>query len=83
MKISFQYTAIVVLISCFSFSQKKEENIGTEVINVVKPYTPTISDAYKIKEVPSLEEEVATQKETIKYTIFSFPVASTFTPNKI
>ena len=82
MKISFQYTAIVVLISCFSFSQKKEENIGTEVINVVKPYTPTISDAYKIKEVPSLEEEVATQKETIKYTIFSFPVASTFTPNK-
>ncbi|HEX8562850.1 MAG TPA: TonB-dependent receptor [Flavobacterium sp.] len=65
-----------------ALAQKKDENIGTEVVNVVKPYTPTISDAFKVKETPSLEDEDNTKKEAIKYTIFSFPVASTFTPAK-
>ena len=40
----------LILVSQFSFSQKKDENIGTEVVNVVKPYTPTISDAFKVKD---------------------------------
>lgn len=72
----------LILVSQFSFSQKKDENIGTEVVNVVKPYTPTISDAFKVKETPALEDEDNTKKEIIKYSIFSFPVASTFTPTK-
>jgi hypothetical protein len=66
----------------FSFSQVKDENIGSEVVNIVKPYTPTISDAFKVKEIPSLADGDAHKKETIQYTIFSFPVASTFTPSK-
>lgn len=65
-----------------TWAQKKDENIGTEVVNVVKPYTPTISDAFKVKETPALEDEDNTQKEVITYNIFSFPVASTFTPSK-
>ncbi len=72
---------LFLLLSQFSFAQKKDQ-IGTETVNVVKPYTPTISDAFKVKETPSLDEEGNTKKETVKYTIFSFPVASTFTPSK-
>ncbi|WP_254906655.1 TonB-dependent receptor [Flavobacterium sp. FPG59] len=64
-----------------SWSQKKEQ-IGTETVNVVKPFTPKISDAFKVKEVPELEEEANSKKETVKYAIFSFSVASTFTPSK-
>lgn len=63
-------------------AQKKDENIGTEVVNVVKPYTPTISDAFKVKETPNLDDEDNSKKANIKYNIFSFPVASTFTPSK-
>ena len=74
--------SICLLLTQFSFAQKKDENIGTEVVNVVKPYTPTISDAFKVKETPVLDEEGNTKKEIIKYNIFSFPVASTFTPSK-
>ncbi len=48
----------------------------------MKPYTPTISDAFKVKETPSLDDEETQKKENIKYTIFSFPVASTFAPAK-
>lgn len=64
------------------YAQKEDQNIGTEVVNVVKPYTPSISDAFKVKETPSLDDEETTNRETIQYTIFSFPVASTFTPAK-
>ena len=83
MKIKFQYILIIALTTAFQLSaQKKDENIGTEVVNVVKAYTPTISDAFKVKETPSLEDEDNTKKETIQYSIFSFPVASTFSPSK-
>ena len=73
---------VALFITQISFSQKKDENIGTEVVNVVKPYTPTISDAFKVKETPTLDDEDTSKKETIQYNIFSFPVASTFTPSK-
>jgi hypothetical protein len=77
---------LLLLITQFSFAQKKDpkkdENIGTEEVNVVKPYTPTISDAFKVSETPVLDEAENAKKETIKYSIFSFPVASTFTPSK-
>ncbi len=72
----------LLLLSQFSFAQVKQDNIGTEVVNVVKPYTPTISDAFKVKEVPVITNEESTKKEKVKYTIFPFPVASTFSPSK-
>lgn len=88
MKINFKniISFALVLIVQVSFAQKKDpkkdENIGTEVVNVVKPYTPTISDAFKVSETPVLDDAENTKKEIIKYNIFSFPVASTFTPSK-
>ena len=61
---------------------QEKKNIGTEVVNVVKPYTPSVSDAFKIKQTPSLNDKETAKKKEIKYSIFSFPVASTFTPAK-
>lgn len=78
-----KYLLIMMLIVAqTALAQKKDENIGTEVVNVVKPYTATISDAFKVKETPSLDDEDNSKKEDIQYNIFSFPVASTFTPAK-
>ncbi len=75
---------LVTILASFqlTFAQKKDENIGSEVVNIVKPYSPTISDAFKVKETPTFEDDVEIQKEKIEYSIFSFPVASTFTPAK-
>jgi outer membrane receptor protein involved in Fe transport len=61
---------------------QQEKNMGTEVVNVVKPYSATISDAFKVKETPPLDDEDNAPKQQIQYNIFSFPVASTFTPSK-
>ena len=85
MKFSIQYKITALFLFggiTLVTAQKKDENIGTEVVNVVKPYTPTISDAFKVKETPTLDDEETSKKEVIKYDIFSFPVASTFTPSK-
>ncbi len=81
-KLNIIAMVLVVFGIQFSFTQVKDENIGSEVVNIVKPYTPTISDAFKVKETPVLEDEEEQKKEPIQYNIFSFPVASTFTPAK-
>ena len=74
---------LITLIGATSFAQdRSKDTINTGVIDVVKPYTPSISDAFKVKEVPSLDDETTETKKEIKYNIFSFPVASTFTPAK-
>jgi hypothetical protein len=76
-------TAVFTLTITIAFSQvRSKDTINTGVIDVVKPYTPTISDAFKVKEIPSLEDKTTETKKEIKYNIFSFPVASTFTPAK-
>ena len=65
-----------------SFAQEKKDDLGTEVVTIVKPYTPTISDAFKVKETPKLNDSIVSKKKPVKYGIFSVPVASTFTPAK-
>lgn len=73
----------IALSVSFTFSQEREnDTINTDVVNVVKPYTPTISDAFKVKETPTLDDEETSTKKDVKYNIFSIPVASTFTPAK-
>lgn len=75
---------ILLLTVSVTFAQQERENdtIKTDVIDVVKPYTPSISDAFKVKETPNIDEQEELQKKEVKYNIFSFPVASTFKPAK-
>tara|TARA_R110002050_G_scaffold157311_2_gene285832 strand:+ start:17294 stop:19063 length:1770 start_codon:yes stop_codon:yes gene_type:complete len=63
-------------------AQDDKKDLGTETVTVVKAYSPTISDAFKVKSVPTLNDSIVLQKKPINYSIFSVPVASTFTPSK-
>jgi hypothetical protein len=76
------FLLLVILLSIPAMAQEEGDELGTEVVNIVKPYTPTISDAFKVKETPVLNDSVTTIKRKVKYRIFSVPVASTFTPAK-
>ena len=74
---------IFLMISGSVFSQKKKkERITTEEINVVKPFSPTVSEAFKINTEPQIDSIDLGEKKEISYTINSIPVASTFTPAK-
>ena len=82
-QLKYIFTGILLLSITIGFAQRtQKDTINTGVIDVVKPYAPTISDAFKVKEIPSLDDEATETKKEIKYNIFSFPVASTFTPAK-
>jgi len=77
MKLHFLYIAL--LISAFTFAQKKaKDTLKTKVINVVKPFDPSVSDAFKIQKNPSLETPKTIKHSQFNYKIFSVPVASTF-----
>lgn len=82
----FNFYSVVLLLLCISqvsWSQERtKDSIEDQVVNVVKPYQPTISDAFKVKEIPVLNDSNTIKKKSVKYNIFSIPVASTFTPAK-
>ena len=74
---------ILLLVSGMVFSQKKKKDrITTEEINVVKPFSPTVSEAFKISAEPDIDSVALGGKKEINYAINSIPVASTFTPAK-
>ena len=82
-QIRHKWLVIIVALNTVCWAQEKvKDSIDTEVVNVVKPYTPKISDAFKVKETPSITDETTTQRKEVIYNIFSIPVASTFTPAK-
>lgn len=75
--------AFLFFVGYLGISQETEtKDIGTETVTVTKAYTPTVSDAFKIRSVPNLNDSIVLQKKEITYSIFSVPVASTFTPSK-
>jgi hypothetical protein len=83
-----QKQPIIILILCvlcclnITAQERTKDTIDPQSVNVVKPYQPTISDAFKIKAVPVLDQDGNLKKQAVKYNIFSIPVASTFTPAK-
>lgn len=77
--------SILIFIALFTtsivFAQKRsKDTIDTEEITVLRPYSPSVSDAFKIKVSPEITDSIA--KKEVNYSIFSVPVASTFTPAK-
>jgi len=72
-----------LMVSMMGMGQETEnETIETDRVVIVKAYTPTISDAFKIKSSPILNDSIKQKKEQLRYSIFSVPVASVYTPIK-
>ena len=80
------YTAFACIVAFSTQAQEKDKNkkdtIGTETVSVTSAYQASVNDAFKIKDNPLMNDEDNSQKKEIQYTIFSFPVASTFQPEK-
>lgn len=74
---------ILIVVSQIVYAQEiDKDSLKTEEVNIVKPYTPKIKDAFKIKKNPVLGDDEIKEKKEVSYTIHSVPVASTFTPSK-
>ena len=81
MKISSFRNSVYILF-LFITGIVSAQDLGSETVVVVKPYTPSVNDAFKIKETPKVTDSVNMEKKTVQYSIVSFPMASTFTPDK-
>ena len=74
--------AVVFHITNLFAQDRNNDTIDGGTVTVIKPYTPKIADAFKVKDIPVLNDSAIRKKKKIKYNIFSIPVASTFTPAK-
>ncbi|MFW5831730.1 MAG: hypothetical protein ACOCVA_05735 [Prolixibacteraceae bacterium] len=81
-KKSFQYILAVILISIGTTAKAQNDTTLTQEVEVVKAYTPTIREAYKINEMPHIEEKEQ-EKPTFNYSIFSQPIFNTFSVNTL
>ena len=61
---------------------KKNNNIVTQEVLVVKSYTPNLSDAFKINSPAGFPDSLATDNKYLEYNLKTIPVLSIFQPNK-
>ena len=59
---------------------EKIDTVKTEVVEVVSKYNAKVADANKIRKSPIIEVSDKNKRKKLSYTIYSAPVASTFTP---
>lgn len=67
---------------CSAWSQQRTDSIDVQQITVIKSFTPSLQDVFKIRQSPEDLSTLATEKQTVTQTISSVPVASTFVPTK-
>ena len=76
-----KFFLFALFLSSFVFAQE-EEDLGTQEVTVIKSYTPSLQDVFKLRESPEVIDSIVAPKKTVDYQIFSVPVASTFVPSK-
>lgn len=59
-----------------------QDTLQTERLIIIKPYSPTVSDAFKLKQMPKVDPALTDTKKQLEYRVVSVPVASTFVPEK-
>ncbi|RRO13343.1 TonB-dependent receptor [Flavobacteriaceae bacterium 14752] len=73
---------LFVVMSFNLFAQRDNDTIKTEKLIIIKQYSPTLNDAFKVKSKPEISDSIKRSQKDVNYSIFSVPVASTFTPSK-
>ena len=81
-RIGFFLLFFIFVFGILSAQKNKQEPIGTQEVLVVKSYTPSLSDAFKIKSAPKLSDSLTSLEKELVYQLQKIPVISTFEPNK-
>ena len=85
MKLNNYFIGLLVCFcsSLFLVAQDKvEETLQTQEIFVVKSYTPSLSDAFKINDTPQVPDSLKGSNKILTFKIKPVAVVSTFEPNK-
>ncbi len=78
---ALRFKLILAVFFAFYWSNA-QDTITTEKLIIVKQYSPTVNDAFKVKQKPNESNKLEIQPKLVNYKFISIPVASTFTPAK-
>ena len=74
---------ILLLTPLLVLAQEEETNdLGTQEVIVIKSYSPSLKNVFKIRTNPKMYDSLIQKKLGIDYTFEPIPVVSTFIPNK-
>ncbi|MFW6222001.1 MAG: hypothetical protein ACOC3T_00160, partial [Bacteroidota bacterium] len=79
---SIYYFVIVLVLSALSQSLDIQAQDIDKDVHVVKPYEPSISDAFKINELPGLDDSTSIKPEA-NYYLVPHELSTEFTPRHI
>ena len=72
-----------LMLPFLGWSQGEEkDNLGIQQVTVTKSYSPSLSNVFKIRSKPEVNDSLSKKKLGVNYTFLSLPVISTFVPNK-
>jgi len=71
---------LVVFLTFQLYAQK--EYIGTQQVLIIKSYTPSLSNSFKINSSPQIPDSLKLKNKILEFKIISVPALSTFVPNK-
>lgn len=77
---SFVFFLLSIIYCTQAYAQR--DTISTDKLIIIKQYSPTVNDAFKIKQKPSEKDTIKQKRRAISYSFIDVPVASTFTPAK-
>ena len=70
-------------LSFVAVAQEEEtDDLGTQEVTVVKSYSPSLKNVFKIRTKPEIDDSLVQKKIKVDYTFEPIPVVSTFVPNK-
>lgn len=75
------FAVVVLLLNCIGVKAQDDKNLQKEV-QVVRPYEPVISDAFKINIQPKISDTVKV-KPNFTYSIVPRPIIKSFAPRPI
>ena len=79
----FRLLLLLLLFSLKLLAQNKDKSkIGIQEVIIVKSYSPSLNEVFKIKTNPRVPDSIYTSKKITSYNILDVPVISTFQPNK-
>ena len=81
-RIGYSFLLSLFALGILTAQENEQEPIGTQEVLVVNSYTPSLSDAFKIKSVPKLSDSLTSLEKKLVYELKKVPVISTFEPNK-
>lgn len=76
------FVVFLYVFQVLSGQQGPSDDLGIQEVTVVRSYSPSLQNVFKIRTEPQIEDSLTQKQQKVNYTFDPVPVVSTFVPNK-